>query len=221
LISPKPYLKIILLWFFILSVFGFLLAVSAAGPGGASAIFFFIAMTLGLALGAIHISIISIVRGSKAQRFLIPIISLTLLLIIYVNHENGIMNGYKTMEGASDYKYIIKDKKMVVMPTIVSFDTAKKYIIGLQLYVQEFTCEVKSRTHYSIKLTSRKKYFVLDTELDEQVGFDNKNAFSQKLRQLDIEADIELDYAAFDKVWINHKGYSNETDFSNCTESNA
>ncbi len=64
----KRYLKICFLWILVPTVLGFLFAMAAAGPGGASAIFLFSAFFFGLIGALIHCVFASFRTGSPKEK---------------------------------------------------------------------------------------------------------------------------------------------------------
>jgi len=105
--------------------------------------------------------------------------------------------GYLLSWPSRDHTRIVKNGKTVIEETIVSYDTTRKYIVGLRLKTLPVICPNGANTMVS----SQKIYFILNKDNGRVYQYYSHKAFNDRLRDFDIHEDISLDYAKFDIVW--------------------
>ncbi len=124
-------------------------------------------------------------------------------------------NGYMLSWPSRDHTRILKDGKVYIPATIVSYDTTIKYVVGLRLKLRSVTCSNGDTT----MVTNARMYFILNKDNGRVYNFNSKKEFSNKLRELEIEYNISLDYSEFDIVWGYYSASyinPNDTYWSSC-----
>lgn len=218
MVTKKRYFSIALLWILLPTILGLLVALAGAGQGGASVVFLLMGISLGLLGAGTHIVILSLTKGSILQKIVVPAICVAFGLFVYYEITDGVLNGYQLVDNRSDDVHLTKDGVTIVKSTIVSFDTISKYIVGLRLPSQHLECE--NGNALMIRVLNEKLYFILDT-IDGDVGdFADRQTFLNRLEEMGIESEVDLDYSAFDHIWNRYSEYYDRSDYdySTCVE---
>lgn len=215
MVLKKRYFKILFWW--MMPSIPFILFLIISGIGQAATIYAGIVLVIvaGCFLGAIlHITILSFMNGSKLQRSVILLVSLTLCFFFYFQVNEGVLNGYHYVHNRVDFFHLKKNDEIAVEPTIVSMDKFSKYIVGLRLVSQALECDQGGS--YKFRVLNKREYFILDTELEKNKTYTSEQSFLDRLNELDIKSEADLDFTAFDRVWSIYSAYYKNKDFSEC-----
>ena len=147
--------------------------------------------------------------------FLIVLI-LLILLIVWQRDKPGFSQGrgFRLIHDRPDGVYIIKDKQIVVAPTIVDSQRNGNFVSGLRLPIKFLSCD--NASYSKIRVLNERRYFVLDVVSGEVFDFDSKESFEKKLLSLGGEVE-QLDYSKFDLIWDKYSRlYQADGDISSC-----
>ena len=137
-------------------------------------------------------------------------IGLAIILNIGCSSESD----YELIQERTDNWYIVKDKKLIVYPSIVSMDIVDDYFVGLRLPSEHLACNNESG--YKIRLKNLRAYFILSTESGELNNFFSDDDFKDRLDELMLRNKVKLSYSKFDETWNQYSSYYDRVDFSNC-----
>lgn len=138
-----------------------------------------------------------------------------IVLLISSCFDVGVGNGYVYNGVQLNNVYISKNNKNAVNPTIVDHVIVDKYVVGLRLPAENFTCV--NETTVAIMISDNRLYFVLDTSNGVVMEYNSQNEFIDKLVELNINKKVLLNYSKFDIVWKHYsKQYETSELYSAC-----
>ena len=92
--------------------------------------------------------------------------------------------------------WIEKNGKVEIETTVIDVSVAGNYIVGLRVPVYRYNCQngALSKT----RVIKSRRYFILNAKAGSSIEFTSKSAFENKLVELKIQKNVDLDYSAFD-----------------------
>lgn len=162
-----------------------------------------------------------IVILNSRRRYILIAVLLSVFSVstyLFVQKELGLGDEYQYISGRADDFHIRKDDKIVINSTIVDFDIASNYIVGLRMPVQRLECD--GGDGYKIKLTNKREYFILSADTGNVLNFISKEEFEGRLKDLSVLGDVSLDYSKFESMWERYSKYYENIDYSTCVPMN-
>jgi len=96
-----------------------------------------------------------------------------------------------------DHTKLWQNGRVVVDEAIVSYDYTAEYIVGLRLMTKPMICSNGQTTF----VTNDRRYFIVDKLGGVVLDFPTRNLFEKKLRSINIDGRVSLDYSQLDYIW--------------------
>ena len=157
---------------------------------------------------------------SKTRRYILWVSVIGILVgsvFMFVRKELGLNGDYVYyIFNRPNNLHISKDGKIIIKATIVDLHHISGYYVGLRLPAEYYECDEGGS--YKVRIRNEKRYFILSTDTGTVFDYGSQTEFVDKLKELEIDTTVNLDYSQFKTSWKYLSPSYKDTYWASCKE---